>query len=135
MGGKVDTKKAIRKVEEFLAEIQKAEYPNETALPTIELLVWPNKDWSPPAMDRHECVGVRVAEVGFIAPDRMSGSTFMQVDQDSAPACFFAERLVIAFAEEWPEAEILDEKWRLVLAVFGEDAAKKFADSSYPVEV
>lgn len=126
------TQEAIQQVEDFLLTTFSEQYP-ESEKPKITLIVWPNQAIGIDEMKRHSSVGIRIAEVGFSY--RSSGEVYMQVDQEGASACFYAERLVIAIAEKWPEEEILEEKWRLVYAVFGKTAAQKFADSNFPVEV
>lgn len=87
--------------------------------------------WVDNPLDAHQLrsIGLRVAEVSFWTPapdstaERPMGaaSSFMQVDVPwGAAVCLLTERLVIAYAEDWPAEEVEEEEQRLVYAMRGE---------------
>lgn len=110
---------AVKRAEAFISKSGIASGAGETA--EVSIYTWADHD--PP---RLRSIGLRVAEVSFwwAAPDSTkeaplgSGSSFMQGDLPwGAAVCLLTERLIIAYAEDWPADEIMEEEQRLVYAL------------------
>ena len=83
----------------------------------VDIYVWEGK--------QQPAIGVRVAEVSFSTFDPTSqtggGSSYMQVDVPwGAAVCLLTERLIIAYADAWPDDETREEEDRLLYAIKGE---------------
>lgn len=114
MGDDVTTKKiywtdAIERARDFLQ--------NNAASPEwrAKIYTWEGTE---------KLLGVRVSEVDFCygTPGMAGsgGSSYMQVDVPwGACVCLCVERLIIAYAEQWPADEIEEEEQRLVYAIKG----------------
>lgn len=101
-------KDAVKRAEAFVAK-------HAEGAPEVSIYTWADHPLDAP---RLRSIGLRVAEVSFWWPAPNStaerpqggGSSYMQVDVPwGAAVCLLAERLILAYAEDWP-AEIEEDR-------------------------
>jgi len=100
---------SLEKVREFLTKHPKLKGCE------VDIYAWPET----------EKYGIRVAEVDYVIRRKdggCSGGSWMQSDPGCGNVCFYAERLALEYSDSSDVEEIQDAEWRLVYAMFGEEA-------------